>query len=64
MWGPGGRRGLIGFGIAQGPEAFSARSYLGVTLASQLSFNRHCSLVGEISAGQIHLSRREIEILH
>lgn len=64
VWGPGGRCGFIGFGLARDEGAFSAESYVGVGLTAQMSFNRYCSLLKDRSAGPIRLSPRELQILH
>ena len=64
VWGPGGRCGFIGFGLATDERAFSAQSYVGVGLTAQMSFNRYCGLLEDRTAGDIRLSPREVEILH
>lgn len=64
VWGPGGRCGFMACGMAQDEAAFGPQSYVGVHLAAQMGFNRHCSLLEDLSAGEIRLSPRELEILH
>jgi LuxR family transcriptional regulator, quorum-sensing system regulator CciR len=64
IWGPGGRCGFIGFGMPHNEAAFDVRNYVGLHLAAQISFNRHCNLVEDVAAGTIRLSPREMEILH
>lgn len=64
IWGPGGRCGFIGFGLARDDTAFAPDNYLPLHMLAQISFNRHCSLVEDMAAGDIRLSPREMEILH
>lgn len=64
VWGPGGRCGFMACGMARDECAFGARSYVGIHLLAQMGFNRHCSLLEDLTAGEIRLSPRELEILH